>query len=1038
MLSSKAFAELKYGPVYSSGAQWGQFVFGVENTATGSVEQNNQKLPVIVGVGNNAGTDAASENGATVNIFGRHNKANTGKTVTIVGNYNNVTKSTSEANKAKLFIAGNNVSVANPPELGLYIGNNVTANASPISIGNNVYSEIGGSSIGYNVEVRARKPNGNQSQYLDNDAGFAVGSNILGYGNHLFLGRNLNLTEKVANTGTANNKESVYIGQNITTKGARHSVLVGYGIKSNDDVGHNSVAFGTNITLGTTNSQTQDLTAIGSHITATAKRAVALGSKVNVSAEDAAAIGTNATAANKGDVVLGAESVTTTSTNSNLSDWNVAGENLKTSYDQDNIRQTSGKGVVSVGSSTVKRQIKNVAAGDVSASSTDAVNGAQLYALSTKVGLFKIKAGKEETELTSSTDKLIKFKSENDNIVVSATASDNTVKFKLGDNLSVTTVTTSGAITANGGVNANGVQIGQNGVAVNANNKKIIGLTDAELTTTSTDAVTGKQLNQTNQNVTAAASTATSALSKAEQASTAASTATAVAQDAKNTASTAKSTAEQAKSDASSALTKATALENQTGYLHVNSTKTGNKGKYNETAGAIGTDSIAIGPNATASNKSSIAIGDESKTTIFEYAIALGSNATATGLNATVIGRNAKTRHANSDAIVVGTNATSANTSTVVIGKDAKASGQSSISIGQESNSTQSASVALGYRVSATNTNATAIGSYSNATGTNSVAIGSARASNVSTTAIGQGANASGSSGTAVGTQANATAGSSAAFGQRANATAKASLALGYQAQAKGEWASAVGPDSKAIANFSVAIGNLATASKNQTIAIGRSAEASKENAIALGYNTRANIKDGDIALGNGSITAAQHDAIFSLNNKKISGFVLGSDQGVLSVGSSNVRRQIQNVGAGAITATSTDAINGSQLYHVATELNTLANKAQDEATKASAKATALEGRKQVFKVQNGRTENTPKDSNAKEWTLGQDNEITFGATSDLIVSTDSNGNIIYGLSQTAKNSISSAAAAAETVTNTLNEINTQVSTAKSYASSAA
>ncbi|NXZ85298.1 hypothetical protein HZI61_09005, partial [Haemophilus influenzae] len=1046
MLSSKAFAD--YGDVYSGDQRFHQFVWGTSNTAAGNLKSQNETLPIIVGVGNNADTDGVKEDGAAVNLFGRYNKANTGKTVTIVGTNNTVVSTAATENKALLFLAGNNVNITNPSTQGLYIGNNVSANSSPISIGNNVYSEIGGSSIGYDVQVRSRTAI-TDGGFLEKDAGFAVGSNITGYGNHLFFGRNLNVTERVADGYTVDNKESVYVGQNITTKGAQHSVLVGYGIKSNDNKGHNSVAFGTNITLGTNNNQTEDLTAIGSHITATAKRAVALGSKVNVSAEDAVAIGTSASAAKRGDVVLGSGSATTTSTNSNLSTWEVAGEDLKKHYDKDNIKQTDGKGVVSVGSDTVKRQIKNVAAGDVTATSTDAVNGAQLYALSTKVNSFKIKAGDAETELTSSTDKPIKFKSENTNLVVSATTTDNTVKFKLGDNLSVTTVKTTGAITATGGVNANGVTIGQNGVAINANNKKISGLADATLSTTSTEAVTGKQLNKTNQDVTAAANKATSALTKAEQASNAASAATNLAQDAKNTASTAKSTAEkastaastatavaseakttadQAQTNASAALTKATQLEstldNQTSYLHVNSTKTGNKGKYNEAAGATGTDSVAIGPDAAASKQSSIAIGDESKAQ-YEYSIALGTNATASGLNATVIGRNANANGANSDAIVVGTNATSGSTATVVIGKEAKSSGASSISIGQESNSTQAGAVALGYQVSAIGVNATAIGREANA-------------SNESATAIGRGANASGSSGTAVGTQANATAGSSAAFGQRANATALASVALGYQAQATGTRAAAVGPDAKAIANFTVAVGNGATASKDQTIAIGHSAQASKENAIALGYNAQATITDGDIALGNGSVTAAQHEATFSLNNKKIGGFVLGSNQGVLSIGSSSINRQIQNVGAGAITATSTDAINGSQLYHVATELNTLASTAQDAATKASEKATALEGRTQLFKVQNGQTEKNTKNGDAKTWTLGQNNEITFGATSDLTVSTDGNGNIIYGLSKTAKDSIDSAAAAAQKVTTKLDEINTQVSTAKSYASSAA
>ena len=661
--------------------------------------------------------------GMEFSIFGDRNELHAGNMSTVIGMRNRITNTGSNNNRY-LTTVGNNIVVTNPSKDGLYIGNNIDANASPLSIGNNVLTQAGGVGIGYDIELKAR--HANQTQYhvipgtnTQEPTGIALGGNIKGFGDNVYLGRSITLKpttedgKNVANQATQNNRNSVYVGHNITTKGAINSVLMGQGITSNDDQGHHSVAFGTNITLGSTNSQTEDLTAIGSHIniTTNAKRSVAVGSKVNVSAEDAVAIGTsasakntnavaignNASAAKQGDVVLGAESVTTTSTNSDLSAWTVSGANLTASYAA-SVKQTDGKGVVSVGSDTVKRQIKNVAAGNVTDTSTDAVNGAQLYALSTKVGLFKIKVGSANTELTSSTDNPIKFTSENANLVVSATTADNTVKFKLNDNLSVTTVT------ASSGITAGGIEVGKNNVALNAKNHKITGLTDAELSASSTEAVTGKQLKQTNDNVTAAANTANSALSKA------------------------------------------TALENQTGYLHVNSAKTGNKGKYNEAAGATGTDSVAIGPNVTASATGSIAIGDETKAQ-YEYSIALGNNASASGLNSTVIGRNAIANRNNNDAIVVGTNATSGSTSTVVIGKEAKASGLSSISIGQESNSTHSGAVALGYQVSATNVSATAIGT-------------GAIASNVSTTAIGVSANASGSSGTAVGTQANATAGS--------------------------------------------------------------------------------------------------------------------------------------------------------------------------------------------------------------------------------------------------------------------------------------
>ena len=157
MLSSEAFAG-DYGPVYSSGERWRQFVFGVGNQSSNDVE-NNKTLPIIVGVSNNAGLSDARTSDSAINMFGRNNQVLAGKNVTVLGNGNSVT-TTASGNSATIFMGGNNVNAVNPAEKGLYLGNNVTANSSPISIGNNVYSEIGGSVIGHNAEVRARKASG--------------------------------------------------------------------------------------------------------------------------------------------------------------------------------------------------------------------------------------------------------------------------------------------------------------------------------------------------------------------------------------------------------------------------------------------------------------------------------------------------------------------------------------------------------------------------------------------------------------------------------------------------------------------------------------------------------------------------------------------------------------------------------------------------------------------------------------------------------------------------------------------------------------
>ena len=124
-------------------------------------------------------------------VFGERNELHAGNVSTVIGTRNRISN-TGTNNNRYLTTVGNKIVVSNPSTEGIYIGNNVTANSSPIAIGNNVYSEIGGSVIGHNAEVRARAASG--GGFLPGDSGFAVGSSITGYGNHIFFGRGINLS----------------------------------------------------------------------------------------------------------------------------------------------------------------------------------------------------------------------------------------------------------------------------------------------------------------------------------------------------------------------------------------------------------------------------------------------------------------------------------------------------------------------------------------------------------------------------------------------------------------------------------------------------------------------------------------------------------------------------------------------------------------------------------------------------------------------------------------------------------------------------
>ena len=136
-----------------------------------------------------------------------------------------------------------------------------------------------------------------------------------------------------------------------------------------------------------------------------------------------------------------------------------------------------------------------------------------------------------------------------------------------------------------------------------------------------------------------------------------------------------------------------------------------------------------------------------------------------------------------------------------------------------------------------------------------------------------------------------------------------------------------LGTNSKAYTDNSMSIGSYSEATGKAAIAIGQGSKASKDNSMAIGNGTLANTANGDVALGLGSatkaVTAVSNATITPPSSKSITygTFAGNNPQSAVSVGTAGNERQIQNVAAGQISATSTDAINGSQLFAVANEL---------------------------------------------------------------------------------------------------------------------
>ena len=316
-------------------------------------------------------------------------------------------------------------------------------------------------------------------------------------------------------------------------------------------------------------------------------------------------------------------------------------------------------------------------------------------------------------------------------------------------------------------------------------------------------------------------------------------------------------------------------------------------------AKSTGKQSIAIGYIANA-KESGIAFGN--------YAVSDGGGGTAMGKS--VISRNGG----------------------IVVGQSSNAIGQNSVAYGNIVNATDVNSVALGNRSTASNQNAVAVGYNNNATGKESVAIGNGN----------QGSNEGAVS---IGASNSVTANNAVAIGRGSNASGLLSTAIGNGATSKGVYDVAIGSDVTANGNNSVAIGRNAktsnasslaigvfgnkgtSATGDYSIAMGRDVTASAESAVAIGKDAVADKKNA-VAFGSGSTTSSSATAqssttiggkTYSWSKGVLSGADLSGMQ--VSVGNTGFERQIKNVAAGEISANSTDAINGAQLYSVASGL---------------------------------------------------------------------------------------------------------------------
>ncbi|OPH34228.1 ESPR-type extended signal peptide-containing protein, partial [Moraxella atlantae] len=323
------------------------------------------------------------------------------------------------------------------------------------------------------------------------------------------------------------------------------------------------------------------------------------------------------------------------------------------------------------------------------------------------------------------------------------------------------------------------------------------------------------------------------------------------------------------------------------------------------------------GGSPTSSNANSLAVGSGSTTT------GAGTNSTAVGIRASTLRQDGGST---AGSTAVGTNARVQGAEGLAIGynaiakKDTKGDGAQSVAVGALSEAAFGG-VAVGHTAQANDEQSVAIGQLTRAVGAQSIAIGGDTVSQgASSIAIGgddlDEASKMNADGTVAGTQLNS--GNIAATYTRYTGKQMvdaSSTAARYPTTTSGVAAVAIGVQSRASGGLSAAVGTSSIASGIAATAFGVGSEAARDNSVALGAgsttaNAAQSVKSAEVnGITYGGITVGN----VTYGNFAGSASVDPGDQ--VSVGSTGYERQIKNVAPGAITASSTDAINGSQLY---------------------------------------------------------------------------------------------------------------------------
>ena len=382
---------------------------------------------------------------------------------------------------------------------------------------------------------------------------------------------------------------------------------------------------------------------------------------------------------------------------------------------------------------------------------------------------------------------------------------------------------------------------------------------------------------------------------------------------------------------------------------------------YGHNNKAVGSNSIAGGENSEAKGYSSVAIGSSAQA-LSDYSYAIGSQARTNGANTVAVGNGSYA--SNDNALAVGYGTTAGGKDSIAFGSFVKSNSDNNVAIGTSVTTNSNDSVGIGTAVTTNSNNSVGIGNNVTNNLSNSIGIGNGVATDFNTIGIGNGVEtkvkdtiavgngviSKGESSVAVGNAIHADGVRTVNIGTNVSAIGVSSIVIGRDTTVNGDDTTVVGANNGTVgADQSAVVGynnKVLDNSKEQlifgvnsqtkgqgSVVVGSHASATEVDALAFGNNTIADVQNG-VAIGTNSVTESpvgtstvkDNTTDIRFSNSTYAGSTpnsvvsFGTHGRAGAGGMTEYTRQLQNVAAGRISATSTDAINGSQLYDTALE----------------------------------------------------------------------------------------------------------------------